>query len=184
MAGLMDEIKAYYKATKTIDSKLQGKLTIERLKTTNGWPKLKAKAAAARHLAKFALTLATRHLDKRRMAICALLCRLYHLLESEQQFLGMEAEAELPGLGRRLAELFASLAADAHRAKKKLWKITPKVHLFQHLCEWQAIELGTPKIVGVYADEDLVGQMIEVSQTCHPTTVACTAMYKWLLLVF
>jgi hypothetical protein len=46
------------------------------------------------------------------------------------------------------------------------------------------VELGNPKFYWVYADEDLVGQMIEVSRSCHPTTVAATAMYKWLLLAF
>ena len=60
----------------------------------------------------------------------------------------------------------------------------PKAHLFQHLCEWQAVELGNPKFYWVYADEDLVGHMIEVGRSCHPTTVATTALFEWLLLAF
>ena len=34
---------------------------MERAKTSKGWPKLKAKAAAKRHLASFALELAIEH---------------------------------------------------------------------------------------------------------------------------
>ena len=44
------------KANKSM-SRVQGKLTVERLRTDGGWPKLKAKAAATRHLVHFALEL-------------------------------------------------------------------------------------------------------------------------------
>ena len=180
---MMDDMKAYYKRDKVV-SKLQGKMQIERLRTSKGWPKLKAKAAATRHLAQFALELAERHLDQPRIFVCRLLCRFYQILESEGQFLTASAKEELPGLGRRLGELYCRLAQDALARKVRMWKVSPKLHLFIHLCEWQAIELGNPTFYWVYSDEDLVGQMIEVAQTCHPTTVNATALYKWALLAF
>ena len=38
---LMTAMKQYYREHKDIDSKLQGTLTMERTRTSNGWPKLK-----------------------------------------------------------------------------------------------------------------------------------------------
>ena len=67
--------------------------------------------------------------------------------------------------------------------KQKLFKMTPKLHLFIHLCE-QAVLLGKPRFYWTYADEDLVGQFIEIAETVHPTTMAITALFKWLHLLF
>ena len=71
--GLMEELQAHYKSSKEA-SRIQGKLTVERIRTQGGWPKLKAKAAATRHCAKFALDLAIRHNsgsphDRRRVGV-------------------------------------------------------------------------------------------------------------------
>ena len=160
-------------------------MQIERLRASNGWPKLKAKAAATRHLARFALRIAERYgLGDRQRAVCKLLCRFYQILDTESQFLDEATKAELPTLGRKLTHVYTSLAAAALAEGAKRWKMSPKIHVFDHLCCWQAIELGNPKFYWVYADEDLVGQMIEVSQSCHPLTVAATALFKWVLLAF
>ena len=57
---LDDEIRAWYRQ-KGEKSKLQGKLTLARLRSSSGYPKLKAKGAATRHMASFTLELAARH---------------------------------------------------------------------------------------------------------------------------
>ena len=94
------------------------------------------------------------------------------------------AKAEIPVLGRILCEMYCVLSKQAFDARQRKWNMNPKLHLFLHLAEWQAVELGNPKFYWVYADEDLVGKMIECCRSCHPLTVASTAMYKWLLMVF
>ena len=184
MERLIDEMKAYYRRNKHIDSKFQGKLTMDRIRTSNDWPKLKGKAAATRRLALFALELAQKHCGRAEIAVCTLPVRFYDILRTEQQFLSPGAKAEIPVLGRRLCEMYCVLSKQAFDARQRKWKMNPKLHLFLHLAEWQAVELGNPKLYWVYADEDLVGQMIEVSRSCHPSTVAATALYKWLLLAF
>ena len=183
VAQLEVELKVFYSANK-ITSKVQGKLSTDRLRTTGGWPKLKTKAAAARHLAPFALMLAQKYLDERRVALCQLLCRFYEILYQEGQFLSAAAAEELPGVGRRICLLYSMLAAEAAERGAKLWKTSPKLHLFQHVAEWQSVELGNPRFYWTYADEDLVGKLIEVAESCHAKTMAVTAMYKWLTLVF
>ena len=59
--ALQAELDQWYKDQKST-SRLQGKLSVLRIRTSKGWPKLKGKGAATRHLAEFALDLARRHL--------------------------------------------------------------------------------------------------------------------------
>ena len=183
MVGLRAALADYYKATRC-EKKMQGKLTLDRIRTQNGWPKLKAKGAVARYLAAFALQLAEAYLGEREQMLCKLLVRFYDLLRENGQFLTPEAKSELPELGRSLSELYSSLAAETAATGSKMWKSLPKLHLFQHLCEWQAPAFGNPRFWWVYADEDFVGQFIDVAETCHPKTLAVTSMWKWLILIF
>ena len=88
-------------------TKMQVALTIERLRTSGAWPKLKANAAATRHLARYALQLVqadcdgSEH-DKYVLAVITLLVRFYDILESSSMFLSSVVRIELPKLGRRL----------------------------------------------------------------------------------
>ena len=65
-----------------------------------------------------------------------------------------------------------------------LWKLMPKLHLFLHLCEWQALEQGNPRYYWTYADEDLQGTMAEVAESCHASTMTTNALFKWLHICF
>ena len=62
--------------------------------------------------------------------------------------------------------------------------MSPKHHLFQHLCEDQALAYGNPAFYWTYADEDLVGLLIEVAHSCHPSTMATVGLFKWRILAF
>ena len=170
IANLFAHMKSWYKGWKP-SSRLQGKLSVERVRTQGGWPKLKAKAAATRHLAEYALLLMQEFgtpEDRPVLAMSQLLCRFYQILSDESMFLGHDARRELPTVGRRLAMLYASVAEKAARDGIKMWKMHPKLHIFLHLCEWQGVEVGNPRFFWTYADEDLVGLLVEVAQSCHP----------------
>ena len=189
VAGLMVRLKEYYKANKGV-SKIQGRLTSERIRTSKGWPKLKAKAAATRQATRFALELASEfdsgssH-DRRRRAVCQLLVRFYDILDAEGMYLSAEAKEELPRIGLSFGVIYGQLSAEAEAMGQRLWKATPKFHLFQHLLEWQSPWWGlNPKTAWTYADEDLVGHMVEVASTCHPKTMSTTALFKWLCFAF
>ena len=62
--------------------------------------------------------------------------------------------------------------------------MTPKLHLFEHLCQVQVVLWGNPSFWWTYADEDLVGLAIDMAQNCHPTSLAITMLYKWLIVHF
>ena len=184
---LYAHMQAWYVGKKT--SKLQGKLSVERLRTQGGWLKLKAKAAATRHLARYALALALEFgagdkEDRHILALCQLLCQFYDLIDTESMFFGPVAKAQIPGIAQRLVGIYTALATAAKEAGEKMWKPTPKMHLFLHLCEWQATTHGNPRYWWTYSDEDLQGSMSEVAASCHPSTMATSALFKWLHIVF
>ena len=76
------------------------------------------------------------------------------------------------------------MSADALARGAKAYNMSPKLHLFQHLAEWQSVEYSSPKFYWTYADEDMVGHMIECASTCHPRTLAVTALFKWVTFSF
>ena len=184
IAELNEVIKEWYRRNPKVSTRLKGKLTRERIQTSKSWPKLKSKAAETRHLAPFFLELSRKHLDAKRVAVCQLLCEFYSLIHAQGMFLDEPAKERLPLIGRRMCGMFAALSREAFAKGQKGWKMTPKVHLTLHLCEWQATTYGNPRFSWTYSDEDLVGTMVEVAQSCHTSTVVPTAMVKWLVVAF
>ena len=87
---LDDEIPAWYRQKGEV-SKLQGKLTLARLRSSDGYPKLKAKGAATRHMGVLhpgsgcsALCWSKRPL---RLGVVQTLADIYHILEEKGVFL-------------------------------------------------------------------------------------------------
>ena len=150
---LAEKMTAWYKRTKC-SSRLQGHLTLDRIREGGGWPKLKGKTAALRHLSRFALeVVVTNHdgsdYDTRVQALVQLLVAFYDILESSSQFLSVKAKEQLPKIGQKLAELYGGLAQEAIASGQKLWKLSPKLHLAEHLLELQAVVLEIPGGIGV-----------------------------------
>ena len=103
-------------------SKVQGKLSIERLRTKSSWPKLKAKAAATRHLAGYAMFLCQtfgRPEDRAILAVCQLLVEIYKLLNDESLFMSAAGKAQIAKVGQRLAIIYSTLAQQALAAGQK-----------------------------------------------------------------
>ena len=90
----------------------------------------------------------------------------------------------MPKLGQRLGYLYQQLSARAFGLGLKLWKMSPKLHLFMHLTEIQCVMYGNPRYYWTYADEDLVGMMVEIAETRHPATMAFTVLFKWMHVFF
>lgn len=188
MAVLQDRVKQWYSQHRS-GSKLQGKLTWERLRTDSGYPKLKAKAAATRELMLFAIALCAEQNsgsthDRIRLRLCQRMQRFYEIMSESTMFLGPAACDEISRVGQDVCRLYSALSREALNGDLKGWKMTPKFHLFMHLCCTQARLKGNPKYYTTYADEDMVGHMMEIASSCHVHTMHATAMYKWLLLVF
>ena len=122
--------------------------------------------------------------DRTMLAVCQLLVRFYEILDGESMFLREAVKQEIKTLGFRMGVLYSNLAAMSVAAHEKKWNISPKLHIFVHLCEWQACEFGNPRYYWTYPDEDLVGLLIDIAETCHLKTLAVSALCKWLHLAF
>ena len=115
---------------------------------------MRAKAAATRRLAQFALEVVVEHGtgsgdDRLMHALCQLLCnKFYDIIEHGSHFLTGEARREMPKLGNRFGDLYQQLADNSFRAGVKLWKMSPKLHLFMHLTAVQCVLYGTPGTIG------------------------------------
>ena len=117
-------------------------------------------------------------------SVVQLLVAFYDILDSESQFVSASAKINLPKIGQKLAELYGRLAHDALIAGQRLWKLSPKLHLMEHLLEIQAVVYGNPRWYWCYADEDLVGLMIDIAEGCHPNTMPFSVLFKWLHTAF
>jgi hypothetical protein len=187
-------LKEWYKTVKC-KSRLQGPLTLQRVRPSGDWPKLRAKAAQTRHLARYALHLIstfgnfesldewTRTHDQLALGVCQMLVRFYQLLDSEAQFVSDAAKAEFKDVGNNLGGMYARLAAMAFARELKMWKTSQKHHQWMHLCVDQIVN-GNPKNFWCYGDEDLVRIMIGISHSVHPRTLSVSVLCKWLWCVF
>ena len=68
--------------------------------------------------------------------------KFYKILESEPRYLSSAANQEIPTLGKMLVTIYTQLSHEALEARMRLWKLTPKFHLFQHLCQHQIAMWG------------------------------------------
>lgn len=186
---LESHIKSWIKRTKC-SVNLRGKLTVDRIKTSAGWPKFRCKGATARHLVRYALDLCTEFCDPTNAedatmtALCSLLARFYEILHNESFWLSDAAKAEIPRLGQTFAMLYTQLSRQFVTERRRGWKLTPKHHLWEHLTQHQAPVFGNPRFYWCYADEDLVGLMVNLASSVHPITLPESILFKWLHIMF
>ena len=85
--------------------------------------------------------------------------------------------------GGQLAVMYGKLACWSHSRNFRIWKMAPKLHLFEHLI-LQAVAHGHPACWWTYGDEDLVGRLIRIAHTVHPATIAESMLCTWAHCVF
>ena len=65
-----------------------------------------------------------------------------------------------------------------------MFKVVPKFHLMDHLCDLFASLWGSPRYFWTYSDEDLVGILTEVAESVHMNTLPMSVLFKWMWLCF
>ena len=105
------------------------------------------------------------------------------LLSSEGLHLAASTVTRLGEISFLFCNIYTDLSREAHDEGVKAWKSTPKLHLFNHLGEWVVQDFPiNPQNYWTYADEDLVGVLVDIGSSCHVSTLAAVALTKWLLL--
>ena len=109
---------------------------------------------------------------------------MYTLFTQASRFFSRDQLARLVQIGYQLPSFYQRLYAEAALHGERMWKLTPKLHLVQELLIYTCAQWGNPVYYWCYSDEDLVGLMIEIAKSCHVSTLAATALVKWLILCF
>ena len=157
LACLWDRVKEYYKTFKA-PSQIQ-KLTEEMVKAEKKCPKLKTKGAETRHLVPLGLQLAQEMCEKKATTHNqTLLQAMSHMMDF---YMAMSLDTFDPELAARSSrgclECYGALSREAIKQGKLMWKLKPKMHMFQELAEYQVYELGNPAEFWNYKDEDYMG---------------------------
>ena len=160
---LWARLQTYYSRHK-ITGGLQG-LTLLMIKQPGKAPKLRSKAAQARHLIGFGKDIAQLLHYTYQSWHTALVLEVVTALQEVQHVMDKAWDPALAsdlsvkigeGLSKLNAEALAYLKADA---KLEMWRLKPKLHMMQELLEYQSFLLGNPRGFWEYMDEDFVGVM-------------------------
>ena len=199
VAWLNAQLKCYYATNPTL-SRIH--LTVAMLRPRDcAYPTLRSKAAECRHLAGFALFLASRHRDRslvfrnQRLAPFSAEYRdlavdmaqnlyVYHEVCSAEPFVEtacrgamvkfIEAMNGLRSLFRR------NLAPELHDSQPFIFRV--KGHMLDHLARDKLMLWGSPKHSWCYSDEDFVGLVKRIAVTTkHPLTVEKRLLEKYRL---
>eukprot|EP00974_Lingulodinium_polyedra_P001267 121207-Lingulodinium_polyedra.AAC.1 len=149
-------------------------------------PKLRSKGAETRGLVPFGFECAMEMYDKKPTDHTQAVLQCISSLMDYYVFMNLEAwDFEVAsGVCRKFCILYGALANEARVDGQDLtWKITPKMHMFQEMVEYQSRTQGNPKLVWTYPDEDFVGWIAEIAGTRGgphgPSTVATGLLNRY-----
>jgi hypothetical protein len=160
LQALHMEIKCFYEE-KGVESRLQT-LTRGMIQKKTAPPKLRAKAAEVRDLIPFTKIAADKFLDSSKPTEEAAKKMAHHLVELYGT-LSSAAENRAEVMrenSRKFCILYSGL--EKHFAGTKLWRIKPKFHLMQELCEMT--EGANPAAAWTYRDEDFGGSVAKMTR--------------------
>ena len=159
---LWREVLRYYEEYE-VECRLQT-LTFGMIKKTHSPPKLRCKAAEARALIPFAHLMAQKHLsdadvtEEAAKSMANHLNVMYRALSSDTIF----REDTMREHCRKFCVLYSTLEEQHEGHPQKPWRVKPKMHLMQELCEMT--EGIDPARSWTYRDEDFGGSMAHSGQ--------------------
>lgn len=180
-------LKEWYRVNRHPHARVQGAVTLSRIRTKKDWPKIKARSAATRHMCEWALEIATARWGaepSKELMVIKLMTTFYRILSAEGRWLSTSAIHDITRLCRTMFGLYMDLSQEALARRKRLWKMTPKWHLLLHLSSPEHLELGNPMHMWCYADEDLQKSMRQIGTSCAIQTVEDVLLLKWVFLRF
>ena len=108
---------------------------------------------------------------------------IYKAMEAEPIVSALPAKVSLAREALQLHKFYNVLSTAALDSGRKGYKIMPKLHLLLHLFDWQVREPGlNPRSYWCYAEDDLVGSLVEIAQSCHALKLAPIATTKWTII--
>lgn len=162
VAALWQDVLQWYRTQPANITRID-KLKLEHFAQDKKPPKLKCKAAAARQLVPFLPALCEKYLlqPEHTTSVNTTISNLTKQLHQTYQAL-YSGDAELLARNcRNTCILWKSLQTHLQTLEPgtNRWKMKPKVHVFQELCEFQTQERGSPMQAWCYKDEDFGGYL-------------------------
>ena len=160
VSSLFVKIQAFYQAN-NVDNRLKTLTKLMLRKKPSASPKIRASASEARALIAFAKHEAEASLDPTNMYQQTILEATLHL-HSCYSMLAHNAwdKTSMEMHCVKFCILYKALEAYATAADKNLWRVKPKMHLFQELC----FEDANPSDSWTYRDEDFGGYLAASSR--------------------
>ena len=112
--------------------------------------------------------------------VCRLPARFYTIIDENDRFFPDQAKLELAKIAPLFVNIYGRVSRDALNNMLRTWTSTPKLHLFQHVCETQAAKWGNPRSYETYGGEDLQNIVKHIAMACHPLRVSYIVLFKWL----
>ena len=177
LKALFLEIRRWY-AANPVDSKLDN-LTHSMIGKENGPYSLKCKAAEARNLVAFAVYSANTWLSSTDPQEQTVQQAAFHLQGCYNQLTRATFDHSLL---KEHSRKFALLSVALESASPgKAWRVKPKLHLFQEMCEMQS---SCPSTCWTYRDEDFGGTMMQIGRrrggSNNPVATAKVALCKFM----
>ena len=162
LSDFIQKMKAHYKRMGTPNR--IGNVTLDMLKRDGKAPKLRAKGAETRHVAPFALEIATAMYANDPNEHTNNVLKCVSGLMDFYMIMGMEpypvAEAKVA------CEQMCTAYVALHDATiPNRWALKPKIHMFMEMALFQTEELGSPMLYWNYKDEDYVGFLSEIGES-------------------
>ena len=161
VSSLYRKIQAFYQAN-NVDNRLKNLTELMLRKKSSASPKIRASASEVRELIGFAKQEAEASLDPTSMHQQTLLEATRHL-HSCYSMLSHDAwdKTSMEMHCVKFCMLYKALEDSATAAGKNLWRVKPKMHLFQELC----FEDANPADSWTYRDEDFGGYLAASSRS-------------------
>ena len=160
--ALWDMLRAHYQATRTAN-RVQT-LTLEMVKQDKKGPKMRTKGAETRGLMPFAVEVAMLMHEQRpndytkTVLMCTSAMFDFYMLMSMSPYNAKEGADAC----RKFCLLYKAL--NDQQTNPLLWRMKPKVHMFQELAEYSAETMGNPATFWNYKDEDFVGWVAKLAR--------------------
>ena len=113
-----------------------------------------------------------------------LLHHFYDLIHDQGRFFTDDAIADAQRTCYDFMGAYGCLASEALEQRRRGWKMTPKFHLFMHVCQPASLALGNPRFAWTYMDEDNQQNMAKIAKSCHINNLASVCVHKWSVLTF
>ena len=101
----------------------------------------------------------------------------------QEKHLSDAAAQAIPGLIENGLLCLNALSAEALRNRSFFWQCLPKAHMTTHMAYDMAASGRNPRSLTCYPDEDMIGRVKVIVESCHGKTYAENTLRRYAILV-